>query len=281
MFQVTHIGQYLCNHTFARSVEFNSTMSHWLVFKCLISGQRRAMAFIVLPASHSLRWRLVSKVIKSFQGCDCSQTAELFLSKSPVSEQSDQRVSMETILANIEEDDQEKELIDLDVSKISFIQGREDLCLLCSRREVVPWNHFHGDLHLLEIVHKDIQWVCMGQHKFYTGWIEVKRLGRRHSAVLYEMNLQRGVVSFVMGQFAMTDAGQERYRIVTPPTCLDPSFIELFKASRHRPIPRLTHITLEIIFQRDLLYVQLPETLKEHFSELKLWMSYFPRGKFR
>ena len=263
MFSVAHtLGTYLYPKTYAQGVKFVGTMSYWIKLRCLATEDVKNLAFVVLPLNHSLRWRLIRKILQTFDNCNCSNKVELLLSKHPLAIPGETSISVDDVEKNLEERDLVKFSEDVDVNQLNFIPGPDDACLLCSQWEVIPWNHFQADLQLLEIIHKKIKWVYMGIKKFYSGWVTVNSSATRHVSVLFEVNLERGVVSFVMGQFVTTEKGEEQYRIVTTPLALNPSFLYLFKVSGHRPVFKLENLALPIVLKHTALHMQMPETLK-------------------
>ena len=254
-------------------------MSHWIRCHHFQTGETKSLAFVVLPPGHSRRWRLIYKILKTFQACPCcSEKGDLFLSQSATIpyEMEKAIIKQEVIDDNMNTEDKTEIEHDLNRHNIEFIQGNiPDLCLLCSMRYVIPWNHFHADMHLLEIVHKEILWVCIGQQRFYSGWLHVREQSRRRVAVLYQVDMASDVISYVMGQFVTDAENKEINRIVTTPVDLDPALMIIFKSFGHRPFPKLLDAALPVVLENSTLHTQLPETLKERYSELGQWMKYF------
>jgi len=283
MYNITHnLGSYIYHRTFVTNVRVVSRMSYWIKYHNLNTSEEKSLAFVVMPHNpeYSCRWRLVYKIIKTHMNCHCSDEIELFLSRFPHGMSQQGRVDIDDILENIDDDEKAKLAHDLDKHNTSFIlQEGIHKCLLCSQQGIIPWNHFHADIHLLEILHTEMVWICIGENTFYSGWIPVRKQGSRHVSVLFEVDYNQSAVRYIMGQFSMTDENEERFRITTVPLSLDPSYVTLFKMTKHRPCPHLVDIVLPYFLQCDVQYLQLPATLQERYSEVKKWINHFGRRK--
>jgi len=199
----------------------------------------------------------VCTILKSFAKCDCGAMTL----KRAHQDQFDEVVTLDDLLVNF---------------------GKYDLLIMESwmdRPELLSCFADEFFLNLFEAVHKDVNWMCIGSHMFYSDWLETNRVpykpvGCMKYAVLFEIDMQRNQVRMIKGNFVLNQESKELMRLPTPVcfTTYGPS--ALFSGGIHRPFPRLRDICLLPVLTTGLFH-HLPKTMRSQFAEWRSLLMYF------
>jgi len=227
-------------------------------------------------------WRLLYKIVKTSKNCQCSARYKIGLTfrsyRGP-----DEEVTLDEMLKNIDDDNQQHIASDLDPQNCEVIEHEaEYTCMFC---DIIPlWFHVHPVLRFLEILHKNIEWVALAENVYYSGWIPIQHETNEKFFVLYEVNISAGALRFIISHIHdQKDMIVRRLQSVCGGANGGKEFksaAELFKLSCHRTFPRLMHLALVSACQNGCKFNLLPNTLQKRMEELHTWLKLFqPKGQ--
>ena len=242
--------------SFSGSFPLVAMVGYRLEYNSQVSGVHVLARFPLIENGRSSDWFAVCAILKSFDQCKCSAGGSLSLIH-------EHGFGLEHVVT---------------LSEILERFGNTDLKIL-SHLLKRSWSlsNFakHPILRLLEVVHRDVPWMCIGTHLVFTGWIPVTSYGHETQKALYQINKQNGTVQMVTGTFYHSKNGQELYRIVPPCSYTQHSASAFFSLATHRPFPRLQDICLLPVLKEKLLFKQLPQSLQDQYTEWREWLLYF------
>ena len=224
-------------------------------------------------SNSSDKWRWMYMVIKLFSECHCAHYGDLSLTLTNRDTIS-QPVSLEYLLGKIDINDQAQIAFDLDLSNLKLMGfDRQDFCTICDLP--TKWCHIHPTMILLQIIHKELKWFCIGC-KIFSGWAMIQDSVQSKTGILFQIDMPLQKARFVQAKFL---PNFEKPSQVSAPQNMHKGVVTLFMNSCHKPLPSLVELCLHPVLSSDILFKLLPETLKEHFCEQRHWLDYFKKGR--